>query len=510
LIEYSNTVLFSQFKNSFLRVAASAVGVTLLVQVLAFLRQLLIAAYFGVGRDFDGYVMVYTLATVLVFTFAGIFDSIAVPHLVRTRENAGPKAALALARAIFRLSLLLGGAMSLVFLVAVPLLAPIFATGFSPEERAGLTRLAWYFLPWTFLCLPYYAAAARHKMDWRFNRVFTTEIVVVAVSIGVLTVRHGDVCMLPFAYACGYGAGLVQLAVGAGLWRPALDVVSPSVRGVMRNIGELFTANQTGTVASLADRHMQSFLVAGGIGAVNYSTQIVASLANLLTFRDIYVVPLTQTADRHQRLERLLTGLLLAAVPLSGVVACLAPDIVHVLLQRGRFDATATELTAGALRIGAFSFIPAAVTTPLFRMFQIMDRIHYSHIVYLTVAISTLVFGYLFVIMLGWGVQGVALMQLVGSVLTAIVTAYLVDHCGIKLRWRPILRWFALAALVGAVAYFAAAAAISELDNAWLRLAIGGTAYSLVVLFCYFCVRAQLRDIVFGLATVEKRSSELA
>lgn len=481
-------------------------GVSLLVQALAFLRQLLIAAYFGVGRDFDVYVMVYTVATVLVFTFAGIFDSIAVPHLVRKRESDGQEAAFVLARSIFRLSLLLGGGMTLVFLIAVPLFAPIFATGFLPEEREGLTKLAWYFAPWTLISMPYYAAAARHKMEWRFNRVFIAEIAIVVVSIGFLTVWHGDIRLLPVAYAAGYAAGFVLLIAGAALWRFAAGASPPSVRGVLRNIGELFLANQTAGLASLVDRHMQSFLAAGGIGAVNYSTQITSTLANLLTFRDIYVVPLTQQAERAERLERLLSGVLLLAVPAACFVACLAPDLVKVLLQRGRFDAAATALTSEALRIVAFSLVTAGVMAPLARMFQIIDRIHYTQVAYLSWAAANAIFGYLFVIILGWGIQGVALMQLVASALTAVVTAYVVDRCGIKLRWRAILGWLTLAAFVSGMASVAALAAISGMENAWSRLFAGGATFGSVVLFCYFLARGQLRGIVFGLQPPEKPS----
>jgi putative peptidoglycan lipid II flippase len=496
-----------RFENRFLIFAASAAGVTLLVQVLAFLRQLLIAAFFGIGRDFDAYVMVYTMATIMVFTFAAVFDSIAVPHLVRTRENDGPEKALALARSIFRLSLWLGGGMSLVFLIAVPLLAPIFATGFSPDERSGLAKLAWYFLPWTLVCMPYYAAGARYKMEWRFNRVFAAEIVIVVVSIGFLALHHGDIHMLPLAYASGYGVGLVQLVVGAALWRRAGDVPSPPVRGVLRNIGEMFLANQSGGLSSLVDRHIQSYVAAGGIGAVNYATQIIASLSNLLTFRDIYMVPLTKRADRAERLERLLTGVLMVAVPLSGLVACFASDLVTVLLQRGRFDAAATALTADVLRIGALSIATSAITMPLYRMFQIVDRIHYAQVVNLCAVVSLAIFGYLFVITLGWGVRGVALMQLTSGVIGTILIARLVDRCGICLRWRTILGWLVLATCVSVVAYLASVAATSGLENIWLRLAIGGIVYGLVVLLCYFPARAQLRDIIFGVTPAGKSLS---
>ena len=489
-------------KNNFLSVAASAAGVSVLVQALAFLRQVLVAACFGVGRDYDSYVMVYSIATIVVFTFGGIFDSIAVPHLVRARENDGDRAARALAMSIFRFSLCMGLGVSLIFIIAVFVLAPVVATGFSAPERAGLESLTWFFLPWTLICLPYYAAAAFHKMEWRFNRVFAAEITVVAVSIGFLLMWHNDVRMLPLAYAAGYLGGLVQLVAGTPLWRLFGDRAD-SLRAVMRNIGELFLANQTGGLTTVVDRHVQSFLAGGGVAAVNYSSQIVTSLSGLLSFREIYVVPLTKTADRTERLERLISGLVLLAIPASGLIVAFAPDLVSVLLQRGRFDAAATELTAQTLRIAAFTLVTSAMTTPLFRMFQICDRINYTHITYVATACALAIFGYLFVVELGWGVRGVALMQLASAIVSLIVIVYLVAQCGIALRWSLIVTHMALAGVISIVAYAAAVTATLHTSNVWGRLIVGGSIYCVVVLSGYFLARGQLRGIVFGFARTE-------
>ena len=195
-------------KHRLLNVFVSATGVSLVVQALAFFRQLLIAAYFGIGRDFDSYVVVYAVATFAVFTFGAIFNSIGVPHLVRVRDKDGTDAARALATAIFRVSIGLGGIASALFLIAVPVLTPVIATGFSVPEKKGLAELAWYFLPWTLICLPYYAAAARYKMEWRFNRVFAAEILIIVISIGALALWHDGIEHLPLAYAGGYMAGL--------------------------------------------------------------------------------------------------------------------------------------------------------------------------------------------------------------------------------------------------------------------------------------------------------------
>ena len=490
-------------KSRFLGIVVSATGASLAVHALAFARQLLIAACFGVARDLDLYVTIYAIATFVVFTFSSIFDLIAVSHLVRAREQKGDAAARSLAVSIFRVSLWLAGVASVALVIAVPLLVPIVATGFAPEEQAGVGELAWYFLPWTLVCLPFYAVAALHKAQWRFARVFSAEIVVIAVSIGVLAIWHDYIHWLPLAYAAGYAAGFVLLCVGTDLWRRREP--APPIRGVLRNVGQLYLANQTGSLASVVDRHIQSFVPVGGIAAINYSAQLVNGLAAVLALRESFVVPLAQQDGRVQRLERLLCGLVLVSVPLAGLVACFAPDMVKVLFQRGRFDAAATALTAQVLQINAFGLVTAAVLMPLMRMSQILDRIHFTHVQFFSLALSCAVFGYLFVIMLGLGVVGVALMQVASGLFSCVVAAYLVGRCGIRPHWWRVLGYLLFAALASAAAYVVATVTVLQLESAWGRLLIGGAAYAVVVGMSYFLARSRLHGIVFGTAQSKSR-----
>jgi putative peptidoglycan lipid II flippase len=488
-----------QFRNRFFGIIISATGVSLIVQALAFLRQVLIAAYFGVSRDLDVYVMVYWLATFAVFTFSGIFESITVPHLVRMRKAEGEDAARLLAIAILRISFALGAIASLLLLIATPLLVPIIATGFSPAEKTKIVRLVWYFLPWTLIALPYYAAAASLKSRWRFNSVFLAEIVVVAVSIGVIAIWHDDIRALPVAYASGYAIAFVLLASGGGLWRHASKQPLPSVRPVIRNIAELYLANKIGNVAGIIDRHIQSFVPTGGVAAINYSSQLIMSLSSLLTFREIFLVPLSEVADRTKRLERLLCGVVLLATPLAGFIVCFSFEIVAVLFQRGRFDAAATLLTSEVLRIAAFGLVTGGLLIPLLRMFQIVDRIAFTNVMYVWDALSILTFGYLFVFAFRWGVQGVALAQLASSTTTCLLTGYLVSRCGIAVRWRRVFGNLGFAAAAMLVAYLIAALAASRLDGAWARLLVGGPSYGVVMIIIYGFARSHLSNIIFGL-----------
>jgi putative peptidoglycan lipid II flippase len=485
-----------QVRSRFLRVLISAGGVSLVVQAVALVRQLLIAAWFGVSRQIDIYVMAYTLATLVVFTFANIFDSVAVPHLVRLREREGIEAARALAATLVRGSLVLGLAATVLLLVGTFLLTPIIATGFSTDERAELARLMWSFVPWTLICLPYYAHVAWYKAQWRFGHAFTADIVVVLVSVGVLVLWHGSIAAIPIAYAAGYAAGLTQLAVAARLWRH--QKVQPPSRAVFRNVGELYLANQSGGVASLVDRHIQSYVPVGGIGAINYAAQIINTLAVFLTFREIFVVPLAQQEDRALRLERLICGLVLVSVPTTALVMCFAPDIVTVLLERGRFDQNAAALTGVVLQISSISISLAAISTPLFRMFQIIDRIHLIYVMYFTGAATLALFGYIFVGILHLGVPGVAWMQVSSGAVGFIVLVQLVEFCGIHVRWSHVARYFLIALAAAGIAYAAGKVAASPFENSWLRLICGGTAFGLVVAATYFCMRSRVYPVAFG------------
>jgi len=482
-------------KGRFITIAASAIGVSALSQTLGFLRQLLVAAFFGISRDLDIYLVVFAVASMVVFTFGVIFDSVAVPRLVQLRERDGDEASAALAATVFRLSSLLSIAASAVMLAVLPLLAPIVATGFNPVERSELFHLAWYFLPWTLLFVPYYAAAARHKGKRNFNRVFTAEIVIGCVSIGFLALWHDTIASLPLAYGAGYALALLSLLPGSGLIWTAR---TRSPRQVLRNIGELFFANQTGNISSLVDRHFQSLIPAGGIAAVGYSTQLINGLSTLLVFREIFVVPLSETERRAEKLERLIIGLLLLSVPVAAFTAGFAHEVIQILYGRGHFDAGAIDLTSRVLGISVWSLITSSVGTPLFRMFQIVDRIGLTHIAYLASAVFLAGFGYLFVGILDLGAPGVAWMLLGNSILGLGVLAYLVARSGISIGWRRVSGYFAFAVVVSGLAALAALAAASPFDAPWERLLAGGVVFAVVVAGVYFVVRARLRHIIYS------------
>ena len=122
----------------FIKVIVSAMGVSLASQALAFVRQMLIAAYFGISRELDIYFVVYTVAAMIVFAFSTVFDSMLVPRLVRAREQGGEAVFQSQAAQIFKVSTGIGVLATVLMMIAVPVLTPLIGSGFDEAQRAEL------------------------------------------------------------------------------------------------------------------------------------------------------------------------------------------------------------------------------------------------------------------------------------------------------------------------------------------------------------------------------------
>jgi putative peptidoglycan lipid II flippase len=258
-------------------------------------------------------------------------------------------------------------------------------------------------------------------------------------------------------------------------------------------MGNQYLANQMGSLSGLVDRYFQSFLMGGGISALGYSGLIVNNLSSLMTFREIYVVPLASEAGRSERLARMLSGIAFISVPFTCFVVAFAEPIVEVLFQRGKFGAANTAVTAAVMQILAVSLLSSSLLAPMVRLFQIIDRIAYSHLLYLVSLAGTATLQYLLVFRFGLDVYGIAWASVGNSAVLTVFVAILVRRCGIN--WPAVLANAALAAVI-ALAALAVSKGASLRSEGLVALVIGGGAYWAVVAVAYFAMRERLRRII--------------
>ncbi len=376
---------------------------TVLSRITGLLRVAAITAALGIvesGRLTDTYNLANTASFIIYeLVLGGVLTSVFVPVFVELLDKEGRERAWEVASAVINLALVVTTAVTVVGILAAPLIAKLYALRLEgPEaelQQRTLTFLLRLFMPQ----IVFYALAAittgllnAHK---RFGAPMYTPVLnnlaVIAVFVafhrayglvgGLANVTRAQLLVI----GLGTTAGVVLMALaqlpflkGLGRYRPILSLEHRSVRKLARLsifvIGYA-VANQIGylIVQWLANKNT------GGYSAY-VSAFIFFQLPHGLFAVSVITALLPGMSEHavHERWgqfrERLSTGMratFLLVLPAAVGYFVLGEPIVRLLLENGVMTAESTELVAGVLRMFVFGLVP-------FSLFQLFARAFYA------------------------------------------------------------------------------------------------------------------------------------
>lgn len=363
-------------------------GATALSRVLGFLRDMITAAYFGAGGTMDAFLVAFRLPNMLRSLFAeGSLTVAFVPVFVETLETGGREKADRLGRIAFTLLGVVLTAVSVVGVVAAPLLVRLMAWGFhdAPDKFAltvDLTRIVFPYIG--LIGLTALAGGMLNSLGDFASPAFAPVVLNIGMILGTVGLYHwADPPIRSVAYGVMIGGAwqlLLQwrsLAKRGFVFRPdfrwkdeairrILILLGPRVFGVAVYQVNIFVSTllatwlPEGSVSYLyyAERLFQLPL---GIFAVSVGTASLPSLSRLAARGDLKA--LRETLAESLRMTAFIV------LPAAVGLLVLARPILVVLLQRGSFDAHAAEATAQALAFFALTLVPVAavkVVVPAF------------------------------------------------------------------------------------------------------------------------------------------------
>ncbi len=356
------------------RIALVVTVGTLLSKVGGLVRQLVIAAAFGVGAAYDAYNYAYVLPGFLLILLGGIngpFHSAMVSVLSRRprQESAHVLAALntMVSAALLLLTVLL-------VLAANPLIT-LVGPGLSPElHRIAVVQLQ-VMAPMALLAgligLGFGSLNAADEFWIPAVSPIMSSLALV-VGVGVLWWQVGtDIGSMQFALRGGIVLALATL-VGALLqWLiqlPALirqgltkvqlvwDWHHPGVREVWQVMGPATLSSGMLQINVFTDLFFASGIL-GAAAGLGYANLLVQTPLGLIS--NALLVPLLPTfarltapGDRPALVARIRQGLMLSTasmVPLGAMFVALGTPIVALVYERGAFDAQAASLVSGLL-----------------------------------------------------------------------------------------------------------------------------------------------------------------
>ncbi len=343
--------------------SASALGlVSLFALGFSFLREVIIAAKIGAGSDVDAYLIAALFPTLLASTLANTIGStvVTVYHRAGTEGEGSQEDYLC---AVWTMSVLFVlGTAALLATILGPVLR-VTAPGFDEPSRQMTLRMALLLLPTGIgnALVAFQVAVLNARKSFVVPAlavplnalVISLTVLLVGDRLGVFAIVYGSVVGAVVGLALVTVACLrtgVRLRFVRDFWSPAvkrtISLAVPLLVGVVATLGTVFV-----------DRAMASTLGGGSIASLGYADKVVKIPESVIMgalpvvlFPYLSQSAISGDAEDFRNVATFgLSLMIMVLVPVSVFCITLSGPLIEMLFQRGRFDATAAQLTARAL-----------------------------------------------------------------------------------------------------------------------------------------------------------------
>jgi putative peptidoglycan lipid II flippase len=384
-------------------------GAVLVSRLLGLVREQVFAALFGAGRELDAFVAAFRIPNLFRDLFAeGALSAAFVTTFAQKVQREGEAAAWRLANLVLHALVLVVGSLVLLGMWASPWIVDVMAPGFSEiagkaELTVRLTRLMFPFL--LFVAL---AAVAMGMLNAR-GRFGVPASASSFFNLGSILGGIGAAWWLApdfIAHALGRSAapldpaaaerailgmalgtlagGLMQLAVQLPSlhrlnyrYAPILSFRDPGVRQVLALMGPATIGAAAVQVNVLVNTNFASTLGDGPVSWLNVAFRFmqlpiglfgvaVGVVALPAVSRQAASADLDAFNRTTTRALRLVFGLCL---PAAAGLALLAPELIGLVYEHGRFTARDTQMAASALAaysLGLVGYANIKVLVPAF------------------------------------------------------------------------------------------------------------------------------------------------
>ena len=371
-----------------LRSLATISGLTLVSRILAFARDVLIARVFGAGMATDAFFVAFKLPNLLRRMFAeGAFSQAFVPIFGEYKNRRGHEATKLLLDHVATMLALILFVVTLIGIVAAPVLVYISAPGFVKDaEKFDLTvQLLRFTSPYIFFISLVAVAAAILNT---YNKFWVPAVAPILLNVcfigGALWLApycHPPIMALAWAV---FIAGIVQLAFQLPFLKK-IDMLptfrfswtDEGMRRVIRQMGPAMFGVSIAQISLIINTIFASFLVAGSVSWLYYADRLMEFPSGLLgaALGTILLPSLSKchasknTVEYSKLLDWGLRLTFMLALPSALALGMIAVPLLSTFFQRGAFAASDVLMTSHALigySIGLIGLILVKILAPGF------------------------------------------------------------------------------------------------------------------------------------------------
>jgi len=371
-----------------LKSLATISGLTLVSRILAFARDVLIARVFGAGMATDAFFVAFKLPNLLRRMFAeGAFSQAFVPIFGEYKSRRGHEETKLLVDHVTSMLALILFVITLLGIIAAPLLVYISAPGFVKDaEKFELTvQLLRYTSPYIFfISLVAVAAAILNTYNKFWVPAFAPILLNICFIGGALWLApYCNPPIMALAWAV-FIAGIVQLAFQLPFLKQ-IDML-PTIRfswkdegmwRVIKQMGPAMFGVSIAQISLIINTIFASFLVAGSVSWIYYADRLMEFPSGMLgaALGTILLPSLSRchasndTAEYSKLLDWGLRLTFMLALPSALALGMMSVPLLSTFFQRGEFLAHDVLMTSQALvgySVGLVGLILVKILAPGF------------------------------------------------------------------------------------------------------------------------------------------------
>lgn len=360
-------------------------GFALLSQILALLRDRILAAEFGAGHTLDLYYAAFRIPDFLFATVASLLSLYALLPVLSRLEQKDEGYLIAFLRDTLWVFFAGMGVIAGILFFFVPTLVDLIAPGFAsdPASHAHLILLIRILLLQPIFLGASNTLAALTQLRHRFVLYSVSPLL---YNLGII---FGVVFLYPHIGIAGLGLGVVfgafmHMALQVPFFFSEKSTVRLPFKEVIKNLKEVLAlsvprtlALAAGQISLLAIVALASYLSSGSIAIFTFAFNLQAvpltiigvsySVAAFPTLTRLYAEG--KTSEFAQHIEAALRHMLFWSIPATVFVIVLRAQLVRVILGAGAFDWAATRLTAAALALFVISLVAQSISLLIARAY---------------------------------------------------------------------------------------------------------------------------------------------
>lgn len=412
--------------------------ITVISKVLGFLRDIILAKFFGAGSITDAYFVAQTIPESLFSLVVQAITIGFIPIYTQLLHNNGDKQANRFVESILKLSLVL-----CVFLVAFVnafpnLIVTIFASGFDSETKIyaiNFVRISVFAMFFRITVAIYTAYLQSHEQFTipAFNGVILDVVSILTIIVAFYTRS----IILIFGIV---GASFIQFLA----LFPSVRKLKPMMNFSLKNIYNdevkqmlvLFIPVAIGVGANqlnvIADRTMSSS-IQGAISSLNYANKVDNVLENIIILSLATVMfPAFSRNIASNNIEafkynvsKSIDVVTFTMLPCSIFAILFSTEIIRFLFGRGAFDATAISNSAIVMKYYSVGLLCLSYNAIFTRAFYALKKVKVVSIISCGTLATNVTMNFLLKPLLGIG--GLALATSVSNIITTFLLVFLLS-----------------------------------------------------------------------------------